>query len=132
MSGTKSKTARGLRAALFLLALIPPPAGMGLARAQSAPEVWLETASAEGKVEITALVRGGPAAALRYELRSEKTGVAGRSTTRQSGKLTLSCCEPVTLSHLSLGLNAGDRFDITLELFEGDKLLAGKTLSYPP
>ncbi len=84
-----------------------------------------------GKVSVTALARGGPLASARYELKSEKAAGGSRSTTRQSGSLKLACCEPVTLSHLSLGIRPGERYTITLRLFDGEALLVEKILLYP-
>lgn len=131
MPATMSKIQRGLRAALFLPLSCLLLANAGASIAQSPVEAWLESSPTEGRLKITAFARGGPHASARYELLSEKSGTSGKSTTRQAGAFNLKCCEPVPLSHLSLGLNPGDRYLITLRLLEGDTLLAEKVLSYP-
>ncbi len=131
MSDLMSKIARGLRAALFLAASLLLPACLNVSNAQVLADAWLETSPVADKVSVTAFARGGPLASARYELTSKKNAASGHSTTRQSGLLKLACCEPVTISRLSLGMQPGDRYTITLRLFDGDLLLVEKILAYP-
>ena len=131
MFDSLSKIARGRRAALFLAAPILLAAETGASIAQGPVEAWLETTPAADQIAITAFARGGPLASARYELTSEKAAGSSRSTTRQAGSLKLACCEPVTLSHLSLGIQPGERYTITLKLFDGEALLVEKILLYP-
>ena len=74
----------------------------------------------------------GPAGrALSYELVASKTGRSGRTSSRQSGKVAVGASGAASLSTLSLSVEPEDRYDVTVKVFEGGKLVASESLHYP-
>ena len=85
----------------------------------------------DDKLTITPIVAADREMKLRYELTSEKFGQAGRSSTSQSSTFVVRANEAKKLATLSLGVQASDRYTITIRLFEGQILRAEAQVLYP-
>jgi len=84
-----------------------------------------------GKLTVVPQLSAPAGARLRYEMVSEKQGGAGKSSTSQSGSVSVGADGAATLSRLSLGVGAQDKYVIRVKVFDGAKLVAEETLSYP-
>lgn len=68
---------------------------------------------------------------LRYEMISTKQGHSGKSNTSQGGAIVVGADGSAALSTLRLGVSADDRYQITVKVFDGSKLVAEDALRYP-
>ena len=84
-----------------------------------------------GKLSVVPQLSAPAGARLRYEMVSEKHGGAGKSSTSQSGNVSVGADGAATLSRLSLGVGAQDKYVIRVKVFDGAKLVAEETLRYP-
>ena len=91
----------------------------------------LEAAEEAGRLTVAPRVQGPAGASLRYEMSSDKSGGAGKSSTSQSGRVSLDQGGAGALSTLRLGVSPGDRYVITVKIFDGARLVAEDVLRYP-
>ena len=91
----------------------------------------IESSLEGGKLTVVPQLSAPAGARLRYEMVSEKQGGAGKSSTSQSGSVSVGADGAATLSRLSLGVGAQDKYVIRVKVFDGAKLVAEETLSYP-
>ncbi|MEX0960854.1 MAG: curli-like amyloid fiber formation chaperone CsgH [Burkholderiales bacterium] len=91
----------------------------------------LETDATGGTLRVSPRIESGRGRALRYELLSEKTAGASRSSTRQAGRVHANPGQATALTTLSLSLNPGDRYTVTFRLYEDDTLIVERVLVYP-
>ncbi len=88
--------------------------------------------SLEGsELTVVPQIAAPPGARLRYEMTSTKQGAAGKSSTRQSGRVTVGSDGSARLSTLSLGVSPQDRYVVSVKVYEGAKLVAEELLRYP-
>jgi hypothetical protein len=93
---------------------------------------WIEQFYDSGSLIILPRVSAGHNAKLRYELSSIKSDSNGNaSTSRQSNSVKLTQGQSKTLSRLSLNINPGDRYLLTLKVYEGTQLVAEDVVTYP-
>lgn len=103
-----------------------------LAQAQEY-KAWIEIEADNSHLKIKAYCRNNSSedSVLRYNLRAQKRGEAGRTATSQSGSFYLPSQEEKCLSKLGLGVSLKDEYEIKLEVYEGGKLVAEDSVSYP-
>ena len=103
----------------LLLALVAWPA---LAALQAAPPCLAHLALHEqdGLLHIVGSCRSQlpQAAQYRYELRTQRTGPAGQSTTTQGGQFELPPGQEVTLSQVSLNAGADAHYHLHLLVYD--------------
>lgn len=99
--------------------------------AQPAVRLDFDAEAAGGTLRVTPRIESERGRALRYELLSEKTAGASRSTTRNAGRVHASPGKATALTTLNLSLNPGDRYTVTFRLYEDDTLIAERVLVYP-
>lgn len=68
---------------------------------------------------------------LRYDVVTTRTGRSGNSNSRQSGKVTVGQDGTASLSQVSVSVSPQDRYEVHLEVFDGSRLVAEKTLKHP-
>lgn len=86
---------------------------------------WITAEPAGVGQSFIGFVRSDRALLGRYELVAERSGPAGRSTTRQGGIVRADSGTVVQLSRASLGpLGPDDHFSVVLTVFEGDRAVA--------
>jgi hypothetical protein len=100
--------------------------------AQSEIRLDLEVQAAAGALRVSPRFESDRGMQLRYELISEKSAGASRSTTRQAGSVLANPGRAAVLSTLNLSLGPGDRYTISFRLYEGNTLVAERVLVYPP
>jgi hypothetical protein len=60
-----------------------------------------------------------------------RTGRSGNSKSRQSGNVTVGQDGTAALSQISVSMSPQDRYEVHVEVFEGSRLVAEKTLKHP-
>ena len=83
------------------------------------------------KLIVSPVIAAPAGSRLRYEMISSKEGRSGKSDTSQSGGVMVSADGSAKLSTLSLGVDANDRYLITVKVYDGGKLVAEDALRYP-
>jgi hypothetical protein len=94
-------------------------------------KAWFDGRQSGSKLAVTAYCRAGKEGKVRYRMETSKQGPSGTSNSVQSGSAAVVPDEPKALSRLSLGLFPGDRYTISLKLFEDGTLVAEEKLAYP-
>ena len=95
---------------------------------------WLEVEADNFHLEIKAYCRNSSSknSVLRYNLRAQKKGRAGRTFSSQSSSVYLRSQEEKCVSQLSLGVSPKDEYEIKLEVYEDGKLVAEDFVFYLP
>jgi len=75
------------------------------------------------------LAREAGTASLRYELISEKRGGSGHAVSKQSGPFIAHTDSAVTLSQVTLKMQYGDTYSISLRIFDGNMPIASDSIS---
>lgn len=91
----------------------------------------LDADATGGSLRVSPRIESERGRALRYELLSEKTAGASRSSTRQAGRVHANPGTATALTTLKLTLNPGDRYTVTFRLYEDDTLIAERVVIYP-
>lgn len=94
-------------------------------------QVWMEAEAQGSRLDVVPYVTAERTARLRYELVFTKQGRSGRASSRQSATVVVSGRTPRALSRLGLSLQEGDRYEISLQAYVHDRLVAAETLHYP-
>lgn len=94
-------------------------------------KAWLDARQSGSTLAVTAYCRAGKEGKVRYRMEASKQGPSGTSNSVQSGAAAVVPHEPTALSRLNLGLSPGDRYTISLKLFEDGTLVAEEILAYP-
>ena len=68
---------------------------------------------------------------LRYKLEAKKSGKSGTAHSCQSGSVYIPSQEKKCLSQLTLGVSPKDHYQITLEVYKDEKLVAEDSVFYP-
>jgi len=103
-----------------------------LAQAQEY-KAWLEIEADNSHLKIKACCRNNTSedSVLRYNLRAQKRGEAGRTASSQSGSVELRRRSEKCLSKLGLGVSLKDEYEIKLEVYKDGKIVAEDSVSYP-
>lgn len=94
------------------------------------------------RLSLDAKVRGGylaldptitaPAGkTLRYDLVTRKQGRSGTSNTRQGGSVTVGGNGRASLSTVTVSVGEGERCEVSIEVYEGARLVASQSFSHP-
>ena len=98
---------------------------------ESAYRLRIDSSQDGGKLTLTPYVDGPAGARLRYEVKSDREGAAGRSSTSQGGGIAVGDSGSAKLSTLSFSVAPQDRYTVTVRVFEGTKMVAEKSLTVP-
>lgn len=91
----------------------------------------MDTSLREGQLVVAPRIAAPAGAKLRYELVSTKIGAAGKSSTSQSGQIVVDAGGSAALSVLKLGVGAKDRCEVSVRIFDRDKVVAEKVYHFP-
>jgi hypothetical protein len=83
-----------------------------------------------GNLRVEPKVLGRPGASVRYEIEVRKSG-SGSSNSTQSGRARLGENGEATLASTSVSVQPGDRYDVEVRVYEGDRLVARRTVEQP-
>lgn len=99
--------------------------------ADSAYRVDIGTSTQDGGLRIQPHVFGPAGKALRYEMNVRRAAGAGKANISQSGTVRLDSDGKGALSSSAVTLAPGERYDMTVRLFDGSRLVAEQTASRP-
>jgi hypothetical protein len=97
-------------------------------------QAWLVVESQDSHLKIKAYCRNNTSeeSILRYKLKAQKSGEAGRIIISQSGSVYVRSQSEKCLSQLNLGVSLKDEYEIKLEVYSREgKLVADCILSSP-
>ena len=83
-----------------------------------------------GNLRVEPKVSGRPGASVRYEIEVRKSG-SGSSNSSQSGRARLGDDGEATLASTSVSVRPGDRYDVEVRVYDGDRLVAHRTVKHP-
>jgi len=103
-----------------------------LAQAQDY-KAWIAVETQDSHLKIKAYCRNNTSedSVLRYKLKAWKKGKAGKTVSSQSGPVYLPSQGEKCLSQLGLGVSPKDEYEIKLEVYKDEKLVAEDLVSYP-
>jgi hypothetical protein len=84
-----------------------------------------------GTLKVTPVISAPAGAQLRYDMTTTRTGRSGNSNSRQSGNVTVGDDGKASLSQLSVNVGPQDRYEVHVEVSEGERVVAAKTLRHP-
>lgn len=84
-----------------------------------------------GTLEVAPILTAPAGAKLRYDVTTTRTGRSGNSNSRQSGNVTVGGDGKASLSQVSVNVGPQDRYEVHVEVFEGERVVAAKTLRHP-
>ena len=84
-----------------------------------------------GTLRVEPVVAGPGGKTLRYEMSIRREGKGGTSATSQAGSVRLDGAGKGQFAYNSLSVNPGDRYAITLKLYDGDRLVASEQAVEP-
>ena len=83
-----------------------------------------------GNLRVEPKVSGRPGASVRYEIDVRKRG-SGSSNSSQSGRARLGENGEATLASTSVSVQPGDRYDVEVRVYDGNRLVAQQTVAHP-
>ena len=116
-----------MRAFLVCLALFSAAA---LANAPGY-DLSLGTEARAGTLKVAPVVTAPAGAKLRYDVTTTRVGSSGKSTSRQSGNVTVGGDGKASLSQVAISVSEQDRYEVRVEVYDGAKLVASETLTHP-
>ncbi len=115
-----------LAAGAMALSLASP-----LRAADSPYRVDINASTQDGSLRVQPHVYGPAGKALRYEVDVHRAAGAGKADISQSGTVQLDNDGKAALSSNAVTLGPGERYDMTVKLFDGDRLVAKQSASRP-
>ena len=101
------------------------------AYADGAYQVDLGANVRAGTLMIEPTVSGPANATVRYDMQVKREGEAGSSTSSQAGTVKLDGKGEAHLASNSVSVAPSDRYEVTVKLFDGDKVVAEQSHQYP-
>ena len=104
-----------------------------MAKEEKAYKAWIvvEYKDSYLKVEAFCFNNTSEDEVLRYRLEAKKSGESGTAHTCQSGSVCIPSQEKKCLSKLTLGVSPKDHYQIKLEVYKDEKLVAKDSIFYP-
>lgn len=84
-----------------------------------------------GTLRVEPVVAGPGGKTLRYEINIRREGKSGPSATSQAGTVRLDGAGKGQFAYSSLSFSPGDRYTISVKLYEGDRLVASQQVVEP-
>lgn len=94
-------------------------------------KTWIEMREVDQKLVVMPQVKASGDMQLRYELISIKGGKSGKSSTNQSGKISVLANQISKLSTLVLGVGETDGAQFTLKVYHENNLIGEDSLIFP-
>jgi hypothetical protein len=94
-------------------------------------QLRIDSSLEAGKLTVVPQLSAPAGARLRYEVVSKKQSGANKSSTSQSGNVSVGADGAATLSSLSFGVRPQDEYVVQVKVFDGATLVAEETLRYP-
>lgn len=84
-----------------------------------------------GTLKVAPVITAPAGTKLRYDVTTTRTGRSGNNNSRQSGNVTVGDNGKASLSQFSVSVTPQDRYEVHVEVFDGSRLVAAKTLRHP-
>jgi hypothetical protein len=84
-----------------------------------------------GTLKVAPTINAPAGKKLRYDVVTTRTSRSGNSNSRQSGNVTVGQDGTASLSQVSVSVSPQDRYEVHVEVFDGSRLVAEKTLKHP-
>ena len=84
-----------------------------------------------GMLNVAPVITAPAGAKLRYDMTTIRMGRSGNNNSRQSGSVTVGQDGTASLSQVSVSVSPQDRYEVHVEVFDGSRLVAEKTLKHP-
>jgi len=84
-----------------------------------------------GTLKVAPIVTAPAGAKLRYDVTTTRTGRSGNSNSRQSGNVTVGNDGKASLSQVAVSVSEQDRYEVQVEVYDGQRLVAAETLRHP-
>jgi hypothetical protein len=84
-----------------------------------------------GTLRVEPVVAGPGGKTLRYEINIRREGKGGTSATSQAGTVRLDGAGKGQFAYSSLSFSPGDRYRITVKLYDGERLVASQETVEP-
>ena len=84
-----------------------------------------------GTLRVEPVVSGPGGKTLRYEMSIRREGKGGSSATSQAGTVRLDGAGKGQFAYNSLSVNPGDRYTISVKLYDGERLVASQQTVEP-
>ena len=91
----------------------------------------IDSSLKDGQLSVVPRIAAPAGARLRYEMVSSKQGGAGTSSTSQSGNVSVGADGSAQLATLRVGVGPQDKYEFTVKVFDGAKLVAEEVLRHP-
>jgi len=99
--------------------------------AESAYQLDLGASVQGGNLKVQPNVTGPAGKELKYEMKVRREGAGKSSSSSQGGTVKLDQNGHARLASNSVNVSSGDRYDVTVRLLEGGRVVAEKTQQYP-
>lgn len=84
-----------------------------------------------GTLRVEPVLAGPGGKTLRYEISIRREGKGASSTTSQAGTVRLDGAGKAQFAYNSLSVNPGDRYSITVKVYDGNRLVASEQAVEP-
>lgn len=94
-------------------------------------DVSLGSSIRDGSLRIAPVVSAPPGKKLRYEVLTQRSGPSGNHNSRQSANVTVGADGKASLSQVAVSVQPSDRYEVKVEVYDGNELVAAETLKHP-
>jgi hypothetical protein len=94
-------------------------------------ELTLGTEMRGGTLTVAPVLTAPANKRLRYDVVVTRSGRSGNSDSRQGGNVTVGANGTAGLSQVSISVGEGDRYDVSVKVYDGARLVAEKTARQP-
>jgi hypothetical protein len=84
-----------------------------------------------GMLKVEPTISAAPGTKLRYEVSSIRTGRSGQSSSQQAGNVTVGPNGKAKLSQYSVNVGPQDRYEVKVQVYDGQRLVAAESLRHP-
>lgn len=84
-----------------------------------------------GTLKVAPVVTAPAGAKLRYDVTTTRIGRSGNSNSRQSGDVIVGDDGKASLSQVAVNVGPQDRYVVHVEVYNGQQVVAAKTLRHP-
>ena len=84
-----------------------------------------------GTLKVEPVITAPAGKKLRYDVVTKRSGRSGNSNSSQGGNVTVGDNGKASLSQVSVSVAPQDRYEVSVEVYDGSRLVAAKTLRHP-
>lgn len=84
-----------------------------------------------GTLKVAPVITAPAGKKLRYDVVTKRSGPSGNHSSKQSANVTVGPDGKATLSQVAVSVREQDRYEVKVEVYDGEKLVAADTLKHP-